>query len=1302
MSIFRETFPEFIQEELDRRQNGIFTRTPRFVHELNTRSAWVRMTSGVNTANKDGIVSNDLAKKYVLQAGTLTYKGSVVDEKTGEISNAYALKAGLGGAFSTNAYGTANASGEKYRLGIRPMAGITGVSVKNKGAYGSLQEATVSFVAWDVRQLEELELLFMRPGYTVLLEFGWDFAKPIIPEYDILNKKDIELTEAFVEIYQKITDSKGNYDALLGYVTNYNWSARDDGGYDCTTTIISLGEVLESLKVNWVPINTYAFDTNGSGLLGQGSLGKYQEIATSYEQGIIPGLLHELWIYLESKTVSSAASEQFIDPTFKTKYDLYKNPNNTAITQNDRNGYPKPLGKDILAEAYITLGSFCDLLNNYVLLKGVNNNPLSQVTAYEMDASGRVLTEKKQVVKDFTKLPLYKPNEFLNSSKIPQIPIPSNSIEVPSSLKCIANPLSISTNLGVCLVRNDNWQSLVIQAENAAKDEESNQTTTLPAKSVKNDILIAISKGSFENPGNVANRFQNKITNPADDNNYVYAGDLAADVEALASDLLNAILKVDVRNVNGKQVPTFLFAPNGARSFISSTFAENAKTINFFDYFYQSQTEADRTGKKGAEITSLTFEEKINQAYKDLFIEDYDGNRIWGFDEDPAGGRNILRDQNRTWKREDIKALLESALTRVPINTLIQEQLTKEIPEVVDALANEASKAPGVSSDINEFLLPITSEQTKSIGNIANIYVNINFLYSQAISRNVASNDTQNKSVISIREYLQGILREIQNSLGNINNFDLQVDNRNAIGRIIDINYTEEPTEDLFLLQIHNLNSIVRSYSFQSKIFPEMGSIIAISAQDVTGIGKLGYDNATLVAWNNGIVDRLIPKRDFTSLIKLDKEDNPVTFIYPFLTKMYDYFQATQGRAKDNLSFAYGGLNFAYRDFLAYLARIDERNNFKAIIPTELSVTLDGIGGIVIGNIFTINQDIIPKGYKSTSDRRVAYIVTRIEHTIQDNDWTTTLKAYPIIYELKQGTNVLKDWKQQEYPGPKPGERIITISAGGVPIARLSTKTINQNNLRKAVRFFLDKGFTDIQVAALVGGFVQESRVNPEIVNSIGAIGIAQWLSYRKTKLLSKAEPTSLITQLNFVIEEFSEDEKNAGDRLKRSKTLEEAIVAAAFYERYAGITILDGVTYDEVLRAPETGKRIEYTQDILARIRAGEFGNYTSPTDPNAEINSIISDINKAASPGIGGAGTDEKGLVNAIGRIKDKETFAQINKLVNIENILNSELGDEDLITTDSIKAKLAQIGVTLTYTRTGVGKKSVLGVKDIKIVF
>ena len=259
MSIFRETFPAFIQTELNRRQNGMATRNPAFLHQLNSRSAWVRMTSGVDYEG-----SAALAKNYVLQGGTLFY--SVEGDK-----DKFSQRQGIGN--SSAAYSNISVTGEsttvKNRLGIRPMPGITNVAIQSKGAYGSLQEATVTFTCWDIKQLEELEILYMRPGYTVLLEFGWDFARAndALPNYDILNKENITLNDAFAQIYELIDQSGGTYDALLGYVKNYNWSARDDGGYDCTTSIISLGEVLESLKCNWVPGETKAFDNSGKGIL---------------------------------------------------------------------------------------------------------------------------------------------------------------------------------------------------------------------------------------------------------------------------------------------------------------------------------------------------------------------------------------------------------------------------------------------------------------------------------------------------------------------------------------------------------------------------------------------------------------------------------------------------------------------------------------------------------------------------------------------------------------------------------------------------------------------------------------------------------------------------------------------------------------------------------------------------------------------------------------------------------------------------------------------------------------------------
>ncbi len=213
MSIFREPFPNFVQNELDRRQDGIFTRDFKFLHQLNSRSAWVRMTSGVNYGG-----NSDLAKKYVMQGGVLNH--STKETKDNGIVDVFTQKSGLGD--KTKTYSNFSQDGQLNRTGIRPMPGITNVDIKTKGAYGSLQEATVNFVCWDIRQLEELEVLYMRPGYTVLLEFGWNFAKVNndLPKYDILNKTEgITLNQAFAEIYTLIDQSGGTYDALLGYVS---------------------------------------------------------------------------------------------------------------------------------------------------------------------------------------------------------------------------------------------------------------------------------------------------------------------------------------------------------------------------------------------------------------------------------------------------------------------------------------------------------------------------------------------------------------------------------------------------------------------------------------------------------------------------------------------------------------------------------------------------------------------------------------------------------------------------------------------------------------------------------------------------------------------------------------------------------------------------------------------------------------------------------------------------------------------------------------------------------------------------
>ena len=59
-----------------------------------------------------------------------------------------------------------------------------------------------------------------------------------------------QLTKDIAAI-RKATDN--NYEGMIGYVKNFSWNYTPDGGYDCSVSIISTGEILESLQLRFDP-----------------------------------------------------------------------------------------------------------------------------------------------------------------------------------------------------------------------------------------------------------------------------------------------------------------------------------------------------------------------------------------------------------------------------------------------------------------------------------------------------------------------------------------------------------------------------------------------------------------------------------------------------------------------------------------------------------------------------------------------------------------------------------------------------------------------------------------------------------------------------------------------------------------------------------------------------------------------------------------------------------------------------------------------------------------------------------------
>ena len=425
MSIFKDTFTQEVQDQLKVRQNAIFNRTPQSIQYYNSRNSWIRMTSSVNVAG-----SNELAKKYVLLGGTLNESNK--------------LRSGVGKGIE--AYSTTTPGGGTNYRGIKPMPGITGLDIKSKSAYGSLREVTVNFQCWDIRQLEDLELLYMRPGYTVLVEWGWlpylttdkdgktQLVTSIPQFYDILDKQSTDRTIIFKELFDKSKKSGGNYDAMYGYIKNYQWSARPDGGYDCQTSVITTGEIIESLKVNYVRSD---IDTSVTGLLNNqlakgAELNKSDQYNKYYGKNILAGLWAESY-----KLVSNL--EKF---TFVSGSSLGRSVRITPFYTTETNNTDSPdsiINNGI--QCYMPLDAVIDVINQYVIPE--NAAP----------TTGSILSVS------------------LNKSTIH---------DDGSDLLCIAHPIQVSADPTVCLIKSPLWYEgdLLNPAEEAAANKELTDATT--------------------------------------------------------------------------------------------------------------------------------------------------------------------------------------------------------------------------------------------------------------------------------------------------------------------------------------------------------------------------------------------------------------------------------------------------------------------------------------------------------------------------------------------------------------------------------------------------------------------------------------------------------------------------------------------------------------------------------------------------------------------------------------------------------------------------------------------------------
>lgn len=314
-NVIGEPFDSYVDLQIKARQRSL-GKSQKSADDLivfNSSTPWIRLSSSILVEgsrvktlatnlglSEEKVEGPELAKNLVLFAGT------------SDGSNLSTRKGGVG-------YGLNNTYGflSDKEQGYRPMPGITNISATYKNN-GTLKQAQVNLKCFTRKQFEAIEAVYLRLGYTMLLEWGHSIyfdnkgIKQNMSSLEIPNIlfKQKELTlptkikgpeelgsvtldlrsfriddflkldknaqkslatrlgKTVGELESILTDpgyatklrialsenkkkTGGNYDAMVAKVQNFSWSLNDDLSYNITLDLISVGDIIDSLKMNF-------------------------------------------------------------------------------------------------------------------------------------------------------------------------------------------------------------------------------------------------------------------------------------------------------------------------------------------------------------------------------------------------------------------------------------------------------------------------------------------------------------------------------------------------------------------------------------------------------------------------------------------------------------------------------------------------------------------------------------------------------------------------------------------------------------------------------------------------------------------------------------------------------------------------------------------------------------------------------------------------------------------------------------------------------------------------------------------
>jgi len=306
-------------------------------------------------------------------------------------------------------------------------------------------------------------------------------------------------------------------------------------------------------------------------------------------------------------------------------------------------------------------------------------------------------------------------------------------------------------------------------------------------------------------------------------------------------------------------------------------------------------------------------------------------------------------------------------------------------------------------------------------GKVMNIYINFTYLKDLIESEGIVTS-------ISIYKFLSNLCNSINSSLGGVNNLEPVVDEKS--NTIVILEQTKIPGKNELIKTLgaknpkpkkppilevfgyntaDNTSNFVRNVGLTTAITKEYATMITIGA---TAGGYIPGEEATAFSrWNKGIEDRFkksLKDQDSSSEdpIETFEEDN-LEIKKKYAMYLSQPFEEIIGATMEGTKEGFGPYivdkeiikvnTSAVSNFNRYLqasASIANPNpkdveTSVGFLPFNLSLTMDGIGGIKIYNKLEVNTKFLPSNYDNTME----FVITAVDHKISNNSWETSLST---------------------------------------------------------------------------------------------------------------------------------------------------------------------------------------------------------------------------------------------------------------------------------------------------------------------